>query len=271
MFKGFKLPEIDFDRNEIYYLIGEKLYSNYDDHIKKSLNSFLSENKFLDGSEIIESWFPQINSHVFISHSHNDNTLAITLAGWLYHNFRINSFIDSCIWGYGNDLIKQLDNAYSWLNQEKGIYEYKKVLDSTGHVHMMLSTALSSMMDKTECLIFLDTPNSVAPFNEIDKTESPWIYSEIAISQVLRQNIPPRIEIKQLSEERTELFSGDIGEIKKALNLNIKYDLNNKHLIEIDEEILDLWSGFENLKNPEDALDKLYEITTPTKPIKFTG
>ena len=37
----------------------------------------------LDGAGIESNWFPQISNHVFISHSHADERLALALAGAL--------------------------------------------------------------------------------------------------------------------------------------------------------------------------------------------
>jgi len=181
--------------------------------------------------------------------------LAITLAGWLYETFGIISFIDSCVWGYANDLIRLLDNEYSWLYKEQHIYSYEKVLNSTSHIHMMLSTALSAMIDKTECLFFLNTPNSLESFDQIDKTESQWIYSEIAVSQIIRTTIPDRIQERiQLIEKS---MSKGIAGIESSLS--IKYDLDSNHLTEIDYRTLNRWEVY-NIHSPEMALDKLYDI-----------
>ena len=34
------------------------------------------------------------------------------LAGYLKHTYGIECFIDSCVWGYANDLLKEIDNRY---------------------------------------------------------------------------------------------------------------------------------------------------------------
>lgn len=51
-------------------------------------------------------WFPKINADIFLSHSHKDEKLIIAFAGWLKDTFNLDVFIDSCIWGYSNDLQK---------------------------------------------------------------------------------------------------------------------------------------------------------------------
>ena len=54
----------------------------------------------------------------------------------------------------------------------------------------MLNSALNHMLDKTECLWFINTENSVIPLDKIgkpDQTISPWIYSEIVMANTLRK------------------------------------------------------------------------------------
>ena len=264
MFKGFKLEQVSFPPQ--FYDIGKERYDKQKRKIQTDLELFALKDNSLDGSKIIESWFPYVNSHIFISHSHKDEKLVIAFAGWLYHCFGIESFIDSCIWGYSNQLIKILDDKYSWLDKRANLYNYQEVLYSTSHVHMMLSTALNSMIDKTECLIFFDSPHSIISYENIDKTESPWIYSEIAFSQMARINIPDRLKIKQLNGSR--YFSADgMGDILEKASLNIKYDLYSKHLTPITAETLNTWKKFPHLNNPETALDNLYNIALKNKQI----
>ena len=61
-------------------------------------------------------------------------------------------------------------------------------MNIAGHVHMMLSTALANMIDKTECIMFLNTPNSVSTRDTKLKTYSPWIYNEIEITRIIEKN-----------------------------------------------------------------------------------
>jgi hypothetical protein len=265
MFKGYKLDEINFNNDlNHYYKIGDRIFSQQKVQVEKTLDNFFLSDKSLDATKIVDSWFPGINAHVFISHSHKDETVVIALAGWLYENFNIISFIDSCVWGYGNDLIQILDNQYSWMDEARKIYYYNKVLVSASHVHMMLSTALNAMIDQTECLIFYNTPNSIQSFENKDKTESPWIYSEIAFSETVRMQYPERVRVPLL-ESRTYAEGGKIDSFEKALK--VKYDANTKHLLKINADHLNKWQKNGNFMNAEDALDNLYELTFPLKKI----
>jgi hypothetical protein len=248
MYKGFNL-KISFSEKDVntFYKIGKSLFDKEQIFIRTSLEELLLTNGNIDGSKMQENWFPQVKSNIFISHSHNDERNAITLAGWLYKTFELESFIDSCIWGYSNELLKMIDKKYCL--QDDGYYSYSRRNFSTSHVHMMLTTALNMMIDNTECLFFLNTPNSISTSSVINKTESPWIYSEITMSKLVRK--------RKLSEYRpreTRLFSkgGVLG-----INESFEYVLDLNHLTEIKPADLIKWQDEYN--NEKFALDILYK------------
>lgn len=88
-------------------------YSLYHDQKKIStlMKKYLSPSGVLRASEIEDDWFPHINADVFLSHSHKDEKDVIAFAGWL-KSMGVTSFIDSCVWGYANDLLKQIDDEH---------------------------------------------------------------------------------------------------------------------------------------------------------------
>src|SRR5690606_26606894 len=79
----------------------------------------------IDGSKLQADWFPNIEADIFISHSHRDKDLAIALSEYLYQNFDLNVFIDSCIWGYSDEHLKIIDDKYC-LNSDQTTYNYSK-------------------------------------------------------------------------------------------------------------------------------------------------
>jgi hypothetical protein len=105
------------------------------------------------------------------------------------------------------------------------------------------------MIDKSECFIFLNTPNSIEPFLEMDKTKSPWIYYEILLSKLINKKTPKR---QKLTNENYLNFSGDE-------DLVIKYNLDLSNLIKIDFN--NFSKIFENYQHNSmyTALDKLYK------------
>ncbi len=182
--------------------------------------------------------------------------MALGLAGWFKTVFGITCFIDSCAWGYVDNLLKMIDDKYCVKGKEKEedkasgkTYSYNKRNQSTAHVHMILNTALQKMIDKTECLIFLNTPNSIITDNMFDEdyTASPWIYSELSFSKMVRK--------KKLSEYRDKMAHDGllIGE-----KLDVRYKVTTDHLIDLSNSDLSfLYNSRKEL--PYQVMDDLYE------------
>jgi hypothetical protein len=251
MFAGFNLSTNNNFTN--YQQIGNKIFSGCKDQIEKELKKFTLSNGSLDGTKMQSNWFPQINADIFISHSHKDESRAIGLAGWLNYEFGLDVFIDSCVWGYSIELLKIIDDEYC-LSADKGTYDYQKRNYSTSHVHMMLSTALTMMMDKAECVFFLNTPNSIETKDLINKTESPWIYYEIAMTKLVRN--------RSLKEYRDKLIKKALFEsAQNAKELNIKYEVTLDHLHSINQVDIDNWRTTWNaqLHKEDYPLDVLYK------------
>lgn len=183
-YKDCVLPLMDSDD----HLMGS------DDHFfRKYLEHYLQPNGNLDSSKMEDEWFQSVSADVFLSHSHLDETLVEGFAGWLHECCGVVAFVDSSLWGYADDLLKDIDNAYC-KNNDAISYNYKLRNASTSRVHMILMTALAKMIDKTECLIFVNTPRSISIEDSItkkNKTLSPWIYSELALSRIIRRQQPP--------------------------------------------------------------------------------
>ena len=117
----------------------------------------------------------------------------------------------------------------------------------------MLMVALTKMMDSTECFFFAKTPSSTIK-SQANKTLSPWIYSELSISKMLR-SVSKR-------EEKVMLFESD-GRLKTfSLEAQMKFTPPMDHLINLSwYDILD-WVGMVNQYRSEGSkihpLDVLY-------------
>jgi hypothetical protein len=239
---------------------GTKSYEANKVEVEKHLERFKDAEGELKAAEIMENWFPQIKADVFLSHSHKDEKLIIGLAGWLDMNFGIKSFIDSAVWVYSDELLKAIDEKYC-KNAGGETYNYDKRNRSTSHVHMMLSTSLAEMIDRCECVIFVDTPNSFKPceyFKEKGNTESPWIYSEIAMTRMIRQRSPKEHRPQRIMDS----LSVSLESSKEAQQsaLLISYPLNTFHLWPLSTKDLEDWESHENgKKNGAYALDWLYQ------------
>lgn len=268
MYAGFNLKDIKFESIEIqnkYYEIGENELNKNKESIQSSLKEYICDKDVLDGTLIAKDWFPQIQSNIFISHSHTDKKLAVSLAGFLHEEFEISSFIDSYIWGYVNDLLKELDYKYCPLKKdEKGVitaYNYDNRNITTSHVHMMLAMALLKMIDETECFFFLNTSKSISLSDSIKaNTLSPWIYSELVISQRIGRK-PKNVHRNDKQIIASKNFSEDI---------KIKYEAPLGQLIKLNSIDINNWSikskennqliKTEKKDTPLDILYKLKEV-----------
>jgi hypothetical protein len=119
---------------------------------------------------------------------------------------------------------------------------------------MMLATALGKMIDKTECLLFINSPNSIST-SDIEKpeTHSPWLLLELGLVSTIRRKTPERLIHEMFTERRA------------SASLPIKHDLTEqmKTLQSITPTTLGTWYSRHNMASTEGAhaLDTLYEIT----------
>jgi hypothetical protein len=217
--------------------------------VRSAIDAFKNSDGSLNASKITANWFPNVTADVFISHSQKDSQLAIRFAGYLRYNFGITSFVDSCVWGYSDDLLKILDKQYCW-QEDTETYNYKLRNRSTSHVHMMLTTALCKMLNSCECIIFVNTPSSILPDDYINgnKTDSPWIYVELAMSSLIQRRRP--------SDHRE--ITNDSVRTDEAMRM--RYDVSLSHLKNLSVVELSVWeAATKGLKGPK-ALDALYAI-----------
>jgi hypothetical protein len=113
---------------------------------------------------------------------------------------------------------------------------------------MMLTMALTKMINSCECIVFLNTPSSILPSDYINgqTTDSPWIYTELAMSSLIQRKNP---------SEHRELAS-DGARIDEAIR--VKYDVDLSHLTELSAADLIAWRvDTKGIKGPK-ALDILY-------------
>ncbi len=245
MFSKFSLENLPAHQFSDQYQIGKEMFDTLEKSIHSRLEEFVGKDGTIDGTKLQDAWFPSTEHFdIFLSHSHKDLDLAIALSGWLYDAFHLKTFIDACLWGYSNDLLRNIDNKYC-LFEDGSMYSYFKRNYSTSHVHMMLSIALSKVIDNTECVMFLNTPNSISwreDLSSIDgdsATISPWIYHELAMTSLIRR--------KELEEYRRGKWVA-MSESYRAFDsvqpeLNIEYDISDyvKELIPLDLKDLLIW------------------------------
>jgi hypothetical protein len=253
MFRAFNL--VGHPWGNISRELGDVIFNKNKVMVRQSLESFL-DGQIIDGTKLAKHWFPVIKADVFISHSHDDEEDAIKCAGWLKEQFNLDPFIDSCVWGYAEDLLKVIDNKYCRIPDSES-YSYEKRNGSTSHVHMMLSGALNAMLDTTECTIFLNTRNSITSSESIAKTQSPWLSFELGTMRVIRRNRPIR------PDRKIRNFSNESRDIIKASRAQFEYEVPLDELTTINGDVLENWRvAYEKDKSQWDhPLDCLYNLS----------
>lgn len=259
MYRAYKISINDaFNKFTENSDVSSKFDSVYREFMTKNkLKKMIKESSFEEGTlhadSIWDDWFPEIKADVFISHSSTDVNDAKKFANFLKEYFNLTSFIDSDIWGHADELLRDIDNTYC-LNHGGETYDYKKRNASTAHVHMILSHALTRMIDKTECVIFLESDNSITTKDAVNKTYSPWIFHELATVDSITLSSPKRPIINKEASSILESFS-DVP------TLTVKYPVWGKRLIQIKPKTLMDWFSKYKSSNNEHALDVLSKIT----------
>ncbi|MBQ2815887.1 MAG: hypothetical protein IJE65_04390 [Clostridia bacterium] len=275
----FKLTNSFYNTELNKYLeFGKKEYDNHKAKVKQDLKKFIYDNGKINGSSLKEHWFNIVDADIFISHSHQDINKVKAFAGWLKHNFNLTCFIDSCVWGYCDELLKQIDDE-KCKNANSSTYSYELRNYTTSHVHMMLSIALSEMINNSECVIFFNTPESVSLTADLESlkenkhstTLSPWIYHELAMTSLIRPIQPKRETIILEHSDRRTLFAAE----QNTIHISHDVDKYISEMIKLTDEDLKKWKrtygvlthqldgdNIPFIKGYEDinALDVLYSI-----------
>lgn len=247
--------EMRFPNTQYYINIAENMYNDYNKRIIRDLEIFINENRDINASKLQEEWFKNYDFDFFLSHSHKDEKLAMLIAGWLYKTFGLKVFIDSCVWGYCNDLLREIDNRVCKMNT--GSYSYEKRNYTTANVHMMLTNALMKMIDSTECILFLNTSNSIKLSEKKSETYSSWIYNELFMTYYMRKKLPKRM--KKLNENLQLI---DV-KIKDSKINDFLYDVHMPldNMKELDLDCIFEWQARYKDDDNLNPLDLLYGIS----------
>ncbi|UTC64332.1 hypothetical protein E4O00_11010 [Treponema sp. OMZ 788] len=189
------------------------------------------ENFQISSADIEKEWFPEIRADIFISHSHNDLEIARALKNLIETTFDLECFIDADVWEHYRilaDIITKYDDC--------GCFNDNIIKSSA-----ILNVALFKMINRCKALFFIKSKNST--INNNHQTLSPWIYSEISISNIMHSKIMESAE--RYDESVKVLFDTDFSNFR---NLTFS-DL---------ETWLDTCKG-KNIKGTK-ALDKLLDI-----------
>jgi hypothetical protein len=249
VFRGFNVVMHELPLADGWLEAGRRDSSAFSRRHHPRIEQFVNR-QVIDGGDLRDDWFAPISAQVFISHSHADRESAWAFASFLRSVLRLRTFVDSGVWGYADDLLGEIDDNYCY-NPDTGCYRYSARNRSTTHVHMMLATALAEMIDRCECILFLNTPSSITAKSSIKGTQttSPWIFHELITSKLIT---------KHPLDRRPKRFK-TLDETVLAMDSqlpDVMYPAPLDHLSYLDEAGLSAWlrCGEEGA----DALDYLY-------------
>ena len=264
MFRGFNL-KLTAEFSD-YARIGKKLARYDKERIASKLNSFIDADGDIIAERVISEWFPQESFDVFISHSHKDADLALSLAGYIKDKLGLSSFIDYQAWYYCDDLLREIDDRYCYQPKSK-TYSYSKRNSTTAHIHNMLCIAIAEVMNRSECLFFVNTENSTTrshistSYSGDSSTYSPWLYYEISMLNLINIKAPDRNVAIAKSMARQ-----DSVVVEAFDSAPIKYRINVDDLPKLDDAAIIRWYSEKRrreragIEAEVHSLDILYQI-----------
>lgn len=232
----------------------QKVYEETGAKVEKSLDDYLRPDGRLDAAKIKIDWFRDVRADIFLSHSHEDLEVAARFGGVIKHFVGLQCFVDSLAWGHCDTLLRKIDDIYCWRPASE-TYSYETRNRSTAHVHAIVATALAKMIDKSECLFFLNSPRSMTPSDVVGDasgtTPSPWIYSEIAMTHLIR---------RRSRDEHRGLVKAALSKADALKNLGVAHEVNLDHLTELTADDIIAWIEQVQERGGVHPLDVLYGL-----------
>ena len=202
---------------------------------EEEIRSLIKSGDELDASKILDIVSPQGNFDVFISHYHENEKLALSVAAILKGK-GYKPFVDSQYWLHFDAVAENLNN-YHFHKDTKGseVYDHSKTKMVQKHCDVMLISALSNVMAKCKYLIFINPPENIIGIETYSKTDSaspktysPWIYWELIFAEILlKENKNSLRECKMFDAEDLPSIKYPLS-VKNMIKLSVSDITTNK-------------------------------------------
>lgn len=227
--------------------------SNLEDYL-------LGNDNVLDVDRITQNYFPSVDADVFLSHSHHDERDIIKLAVALERK-GLKVFVDSCVWGSVDVILKKIDNKFC--KRSDGTYSYEKRNRTTSNVFMILNSALQNTISQCELFLFPHTENSLL-INTVYENKkyiaSPWIFSELSFAKVCQRSLRKKVILASESRSNTQELATDGNSVKFAYpNPGTHYTIENLSFHEWLSTPIFLGNSYNRLMSLQ-SLDDLYRV-----------
>lgn len=247
MYRGFSIGELPPSWTAAFITVENG--ANRAD-VDEALDRFIAANGVIDAEALGKHWFPNVEADIFVSHSHNDQEMALAFAAYVKTAFGLRCFVDSTIWKSADRLLRLID-ARHCQDKETKLYDYGQRNLSTSHVHMMLVMAIAQMIDKCEAVFFLSTPDSISAEGTTKKgeTSSPWIFAEITLSKLANGREPDR-----------DFYRPSL-EALGASSIQLRQPIDLTHFTDLTPIMLRSWKRAFDDGTHSHGLDALYSIS----------
>ena len=252
MYRAFDVELGTYDLSNV----SREKYLARKNNTRNQLKQLIASNDTIKSEDIKELLLPTGgNFQIFISHSHADEQLAINFAEAIEQRTGIKCFIDSLYWDNIDSLVEELKDNYLY---DSETIDMGGLVKTCQHANIILASALTEMLNKCECVFFLNTSNSViASKSKINQsTYSPWIYHEIYTISKLPSKRPVRPRaIYEASNE------GLMHALMYDSYKSFTYDLDLQRMSKMNISDIKNWlSNAERLNHCKHPLDVLYNL-----------
>lgn len=191
-------------------------YAQDKQRVQQKVRAYLAglDNKPLDAGIISRTFFPKGSNgdngdyDFFISHSHNDDALALRLKYILEEGLGLKVFVDSTVWGSADELLENLNEQYNRNSDDE--LKYGDCMYTASNVYLILASAITEVLRHSKNVLFLDTANSVLSLQRREKqadTSSPWIYHELFMTRLLLET-----RVRRFDEGATFRHTADLSD-----------------------------------------------------------